>query len=895
VDQRTPSKPAPRFSIISAVYNVEKYLGDFIDSIEAQDFPLDELEVIMVNDGSPDSSAQILAEWQERRPDLVTVVTQPNGGLPNARNGGLDHVHGEWLTFIDPDDTIAPSYFSEVDAMLRKNPRVQIASTRRILMFDASGEVRPHGLDVMYGKANRVRDLNEHPDFFVGHAPSTFVRTEVLRRTGLRFGEQVRPNWEDGHFCVHYLMRVDRPLAAFVTTAEYFYRKRADETSVLSKSQLDPGRYTTVLEYGYLDVLEQARERYGRVPDWLQTYILYELSWYFSTQEGFANMPSMAFGETAVKMHGLMTRIVGLLDPAVIESFRLRPFSPRWREVLLHSYSDVPWHTDFALVDKIDTDQRLVRVSYRYVGPPPREEFYSEGALVEPAFAKTRSIIYFDRTMLHERIVWLPSGAVRVKLDGADVDVRLEEPEPPRYTLRLWNIRNTLVPEQAVETEKRERKQAKRRKLRDRLTLAVSRSRLVKRFFADAWVLIDRVENADDSAELLFRHLRQRRRKINAWFVVQKGTPDYRRLRKDGYKRVIPYGSLRWKLLMLNCHHLVSSHADGPIVRPAQLARMLPAPTWRFAFLNHGVIKDDLSRWLDPKDMDLFVTSTRGEYESVAGEGSPYRYGDRETVLTGMPRFDAVLEAGNRVLPEQRDLILLAPTWRNWLVLRHLKPGESTIDMDVFTASEFATSWLGLARSPELEALARKHGLKVALLLHPNMQRISSQLSVPDHVEVLTWDGQDVRGVFARARVLVTDYSSMAFNAAYIERPVVYFQFDRDRVLTGAHLGRRGYFDYETLGYGPVRETFDEALQAIAETVDYGPHPMPEYLDRIHEAFPDRDGECTERVAKAIIKSARKVRRKGSAPDEDEAPADPNAMNEAREYDPDDTSDFETP
>ena len=90
---------------------------------------------------------------------------------------------------------------------------------------------------------------------------------------------------------------------------------------------------------------------------------------------------------------------------------------------------------------------------------------------------------------------------------------------------------------------------------------------------------------------------------------------------------------------------------------------------------------------------------------------------------------------------------------------------------------------------------------------------------------------------FARARVLVTDYSSIAFNAAYLERPVVYYQFDADDVLEGGHVGRRGYFDYRRDGFGPVADSQDEAVGATSRRLANGPAPGPEYQARIERDF----------------------------------------------------------
>src|SRR4029077_10737454 len=122
-----------------------------------------------------------------------------------------------------------------------------------------------------------------------------------------------------------------------------------------------------------------------------------------------------------------------------------------------------------------------------------------------------------------------------------------------------------------------------------------------------------------------------------------------------------------------------------------------------------------------------------------------------------------------------------------------------------------------------------EQGLSLAFLPHPNLQPLLSLMDLPGHVQTLSYEGQDPQELFARARVLVTDFSSVAFNAAYLERPVVYYQFDAESVLGGGHTGRQNYFEYPRDGFGPVADTRDVAVDAVIEALTHGPSPLPEY------------------------------------------------------------------
>ena len=95
-----------KLSVIVPVYNVEKFLPRCLDSLLRQGMEAGEWEVICVNDGSPDGSAAILADYEKKYPGIFRVITQENQGLSGARNTGMKVAQGEWIAFVDSDDYV---------------------------------------------------------------------------------------------------------------------------------------------------------------------------------------------------------------------------------------------------------------------------------------------------------------------------------------------------------------------------------------------------------------------------------------------------------------------------------------------------------------------------------------------------------------------------------------------------------------------------------------------------------------------------------------------------------------------------------------------------------------------------------------------------------------------
>ena len=106
------------FSVIVPVYNVEKYLAKCLDSILAQTYS--DFEIIVVNDGSPDNSQQIIDEYAKNYPDKIKPFIKANGGLSDARNFGVEKASGEYLLFVDSDDYIAEKLLENLHKVIKE-------------------------------------------------------------------------------------------------------------------------------------------------------------------------------------------------------------------------------------------------------------------------------------------------------------------------------------------------------------------------------------------------------------------------------------------------------------------------------------------------------------------------------------------------------------------------------------------------------------------------------------------------------------------------------------------------------------------------------------------------------------------------------------------------------
>lgn len=905
---------APVLSVIVAVYNVEQFVSATLKSFDRQTVEQSLIEYVFVDDGSTDRSLDLITTWAKKRGN-VRILQQENQGAGAARKSALEVVSGDWVTVVDPDDIIDRRYFSSILQFIDRDVD-QVADmlvTKVLVLNGTTGRAYDtHPLRHRFKRGTRLVSLREEPTC-IQLGATAVLRVSRLRQHQLTYDTRIEPTFEDAHLLGRYLSKSEDPIIGIVADAKYFYRKRADQSSLVQSSWSLESRYSTVLEHGYLGMLSSVKDNLGYVPTWAQNMVLYDLIWYFKEETKQHSKTAWISGELRDNFLRLLSEVFDLIEIPTIETFSINPIWWSMRQTILGFFKGAYSSADRIIQWGPHKSDGSNQYCVLFFGEELNVEVLVDGKRVFPANENFTVHSYFGIPMMTEWnfAVGVP-GTVEIYVNSlpAKIERAVTRVDPPRLsgtsrTLVGSPSRSSIVRRRATSLARRGRLNriykltgAVLRKVKhfetrlevEALALSQRKAKVVVRaskslvsklsdarsearakeyantlrekalsaaareIYSDSWVIMDRPLRADDNGEHLYRYLKNERKDINAFFLLKRESPDWERLSKEGF-RLVEYGSDESVLLLLNARYRMSSDAVAEVMYPIS-RKYFDLSSSKFIFLQHGVTKDDLSRWLNPKRLDGIVCSTVGEYESIVGKESPYTIKKEQVFLTGFPRFDRLHQlVAER--SEEPDLILVMPTWRQYL-RDALHKCEGPQDRgELFNTSVFGLNWLEFLRSTKLQAVANKHRKRIGFIPHPAFSSFIQYLDVPEHVEILDPAVHGFQNLLVRSAMFVTDYSSVAFDAANIDIPIVYFQFDPESMFGGGHNFRRGYFDYERDGFGPVRDDAIEVVECISAALS--PERSLEqnvYRQRARDAFPFADANNSARLVDTLLGSS---------------------------------------
>ena len=235
--------PSPIISIIVPIYNREKWLRNCLESISSQTFK--DWECILVNDGSTDNSLKIAQEYAEND-ERFFVFSQDNQGVSAARNLGLDHTQGKWVTFVDSDDEIAPDYL-EILHKLGEENNADLVNASCIYHYNGNKKSPRILSDTIY-----TFQEEDFGNYFSSRMSGIIklYRLDLIKEHHLRFETKFHFA-EDLIFCIEFYLRAQR----FATSSKaiYKYCHRGNSQNQLHKQfydfQTEIELYNKILSY----------------------------------------------------------------------------------------------------------------------------------------------------------------------------------------------------------------------------------------------------------------------------------------------------------------------------------------------------------------------------------------------------------------------------------------------------------------------------------------------------------------------------------------------------------------------------------------------------------------------------------------------------------------------
>ena len=290
--------------------------------------------------------------------------------------------------------------------------------------------------------------------------------------------------------------------------------------------------------------------------------------------------------------------------------------------------------------------------------------------------------------------------------------------------------------------------------------------RLTNKDYRHLWLVMERGFDARDNAYWFFRYLREKQPQINARYVIDNDSPDYEKVAQLG--ETVPYRSIRHYLMYLAADMLISTHvqpcAPDHLMLYYHLRQVGIHPRGKEIFLQHGIIKDEM-KWMRYPTMkvDFFASGGKLEYDYLVSE-----FGFPEGVIqyTGLCRFDNLIR-GN----DPSNEILVMPTWR----------GSDYPQGEQFYETAFYRQFQSMMDNPALLRLLEERDLKLIFYPHIELQKELDKFRSPsERIILASWRDYDVQALLMRCNLLITDYSSVFFDVGYMEKPVIYYQFDID-------------------------------------------------------------------------------------------------------------------
>ena len=351
------------------------------------------------------------------------------------------------------------------------------------------------------------------------------------------------------------------------------------------------------------------------------------------------------------------------------------------------------------------------------------------------------------------------------------------------------------------------------------------------------YLIGERKDQCQDNGYHLFKYVRKNHKNDRFYYCITKDSKQLEKVRDLG--NIVYYKSFKHYLYYiladkLICAHVGSCTPDDPIIWKCEEKNFIKKNR---VFIQHGITKELIpSLMFMTSSITTFICGAKPEYNFVKDK---FGYPEENVKYLGFCRFDNLHNI------KIKNQILIMPTWRQWFGM----DGNNEMNEDEFKKSDYFCKYNELINSKKLDELLNQKNMSAIFYPHNEMQRYLHLFNTScKNIIIASKNDYDVQNLLKESKLLITDYSSIAFDFAYMKKPMIYYQFDK--AMYEKYHYKKGYFDYERDGFGRAVDNYNELINEIIRNLENNKN---EYLNRVNYFFEIYDSNNCKRHYEEII------------------------------------------
>lgn len=359
-----------------------------------------------------------------------------------------------------------------------------------------------------------------------------------------------------------------------------------------------------------------------------------------------------------------------------------------------------------------------------------------------------------------------------------------------------------------------------------------------------AWITFDKMYKGGDNGEYFYKYAEKQKDGVTPYYLVNRGYPDTERLEKEG-SRLLYYGTFRHKFRFLTSEIIAATHANIPVFSgfdPADFEYVRDLFRPQVVCIQHGLtvqmLPHNQNRLYD--NLKRYYLASPAEMENLLRP--IYGYSAHPEILrtTGLARYDGLKSQDKRQL-------LLMPTWRQYIAMP-ASTGNVRPYSETFKETIYFKIFHSLIHNEKLLEACRRYHYRFVFVLHPVIASQLEDFSGDGEVEVLSPIGLNYETMLTESSLMITDYSGVQFDFAYMRKPLVYYH----PTELPAHY-EDGGFDYVTQGFGEICEEEETLVETLCDYLSKNCEVKSFYLERQNSFFYHSDDKSCERIYRDLL------------------------------------------